>query len=182
MSSASRASAGAVVLTWSPPRRDGPPLLASGVVPGRGRFLGSEFDSTPRLRHSANRHADPPNWYACLKRGSWCFEKPIDEPLYREERYCMSPTSILVPWRADWGIEAAYYCDPPALPPLASRVRPRGSGQAAGGNVMRVALCTKECAQRHSHTSGTAPARSRLVACEAWVTNGAPVGLGEGTP
>src|SRR6201989_14728 len=50
MSSASRASAGAVVLTWSPPRRDGS-LLGVVVVPGRGRFLGSEFDSTLRLRH-----------------------------------------------------------------------------------------------------------------------------------
>src|SRR6185437_14285699 len=50
MSSASRASAGAV-LTWSPPRRDGPPLRALGVVPGRGNLLGSEFDSTARLRH-----------------------------------------------------------------------------------------------------------------------------------
>ena len=50
MSSASRAFAGAVP-TWSPPRRDWSPLRAVLVVPGRGRLLGSEFDSTPRLRH-----------------------------------------------------------------------------------------------------------------------------------
>src|SRR6185312_3544509 len=96
----------------------------------------------------------------------------------------LSPGSVIDPGAlaCRLRIEAAYYCDPPPRPPLASRVRPRGSGQAAGGNVVRVALCTKECAQRHSHTLGTAPARSRLVVCEAWVTNGAPDGLGEGTP
>src|SRR5439155_23911098 len=35
----------------SPPRRDWSPLRALVVVPGRGSLLGSEFDSTPRLRH-----------------------------------------------------------------------------------------------------------------------------------
>src|ERR1700736_560913 len=59
MSSASLtlAKAGGV-LTWSPPRRDGS-LLAAVLVPGEGRFLGSEFDSTPRLRHfpEETRHA-----------------------------------------------------------------------------------------------------------------------------
>jgi len=64
-------------------------------------------------------------------------------------------------------IEATYTCHPPPRPPLASRARRRGPGQAAGRNVVRVALCTKERAQRHSHTSGTALARSRLVIREA---------------
>src|SRR6185437_14049027 len=50
MSSASRASAGAVAPIWSPPRRDWS-LLAPVVVPGRGNLLGSEFDSIARLRH-----------------------------------------------------------------------------------------------------------------------------------
>jgi hypothetical protein len=39
---------------------------------------------------------------------------------------------------------------------------------------MNVALCTKECAQRHVHTQVTALARWRYVACEACVTNRAP--------
>jgi len=46
---------------------------------------------------------------------------------------------------------------------------PRDPGLAAFGNVMNVAPCTKECAQCHSHTHVTAPARSRYVACEAGV-------------
>ena len=65
----------------SPPRRDWSPLRASVSSPGRGRLLGSEFDSTPRLRHFPGEPRRSAKSVRMIETGFVVLNKPMDVSL-----------------------------------------------------------------------------------------------------